>query len=304
MRKVEVMATNGDTRHWGGHTVVGTLRRVLVFPPVPADNSVSWQEFGYLRPLDHGLAVREHETFRRILREAGAEVITGEIDNAALQDAIFPFDPAIITDAGAILCRMGKDLRRLEVDLAEETMRDLGIPIIGRITEPGMVEGGDCLWIDQRTLAVGRGYRTNEEGIRQLAELLRPQGVEVLAFDLPHWHGPDECLHLLTMISMVDDDLAVVYLPLMATSMVQMLHERGIRFVEVPEEEFASQGPNVLALGPRRCLLLEENEVTTRRLRDAGCEVTTYRGLEISHNRTGGPTCLTRPLLRDVAPAI
>jgi dimethylargininase len=132
-----------------------------------------------------------------------------------------------------------------------------------------------------------------------MGEMLRPLGVDVLAYDLPHWNGPAECLHLLSLISLVDDNLAVVYKPLMATAFVEELERRGIAFVNVPEEELVSQGPNVLALGHRKCLILEENTETIRRLRDAGCDVLTYRGKEISHNRTGGPTCLTRPLLRD-----
>jgi dimethylargininase len=291
--------SSSKKKSFGGHTVVGPLKRVLVYPPVPHENRVSWEEMSYLAPLDHEKAVQEHERFRQILREAGAEVVTGEIDNAELQDAIFPFDPVMITDAGAILLQMGKRQRELEVELAEETMRDLGVPIIGRIERPGKVEGGDCLWVDQYTLAVGRGYRTNQEGIRQLTEILRPLGVEVLSYDLPHWTGPADCLHLLSMISMVDDNLAVVYKPLMATAFIQELERRGIAFVGVPEEEFASQGPNVLALGQRNCLLLKENEITAQRLKDAGCTVQTYTGDEISHNRTGGPTCLTRPILRE-----
>lgn len=290
-----------SNRSFGGHTVVGALKRVLVYPPVPHQNSVSWEEMSYLHPMDHERAVTEHEAFRQALREAGAEVITGEIDNPQLQDAIFPFDPVLITDAGAILLQMGKRQRELEVELAEETMHDLGIPIVGRIERPGKVEGGDCLWVDQHTLAIGRGYRTNQEGIRQLTELLRAQRVDVLVYDLPHWTGPADCLHLLSMISMVDDHLAVVYRPLMATAFVQELDRRGIAFVDVPDEEFASQGPNVLALGPKNCLLLKENPVTAKRLQKAGCTIQTYTGDEISHNRTGGPTCLTRPILRENA---
>jgi dimethylargininase len=291
--------TPSNNRHFGGHTLVGPLKRVLVYPPVHHENSVSWEDFSYLREMDHEKAVQEHEAFRKILREAGAEVITGEIDDPQLQDAIFPFDPVMITDAGAILLQMGKRQRELEVELAEETMRDLGIPIIGRIERPGKVEGGDCLWVDRYTLAVGRGYRTNQEGIRQLKEILRPLDVEILAYDLPHWTGPADCLHLLSLISMVDDHLAVVYKPLMATAFIEELDRRGIAFVDVPDEEFTSQGPNVLALGQRHCLILEENEITAKRLEKAGCRVQTYTGYEISHNRTGGPTCLTRPILRE-----
>jgi dimethylargininase len=296
---MSMTAERQRAKSWGGQTVVGELKRVLVYPPIHDNNTVSWTEFGYLRPMDHEAAVREHEQFRMVLRQAGAEVITGEIDDPRLQDAIFPFDPVMITDAGAILLRMGKSQRKLDVELAEETMRDLGIPIIGRIEAPGKVEGGDCLWLDQQTMAVGRGYRTNSDGIRQLRELLRPLGVDVLDYDLPHWNGPAECLHLLSLTSMVDDHLAVVYPPMMAIAFVEELQRRGIAFVEVPQEEFATQGPNVLALDHRKCILLEENQETARRLQQAGCEVITYQGIEISHNRTGGPTCLTRPILRD-----
>ena len=277
----------------------GRLRRALVYPPVPAGPGSSWEAFGYLRPMDHELAVREHAALRQILRDAGVEVLTGEIDDPALQDGIFPYDPMITTDDGVILCRMGKPLRAGEVDLAARTLAELGVPVIGRITAPGTIEGGDTCWIDEHTLAVGRGYRTNSEGILQLHGLLAPRGVNVVGYDLPHWHGPAECLHLLSLISMLDHDLAVVYLPLLPTAMVELLTHRGIQLVPIPDDEFASQGCNVLALGPRQCVLLKENVVAAERLRAAGCEVITYSGDEISHNRTGGPTCLTRPLLRD-----
>jgi N-dimethylarginine dimethylaminohydrolase len=283
---------------YGGQSMVRPLRRALVFPPVPPDDTVSWQAFGYLRPIDHARAVVEHAAFRQLLATEGVELIVGEIDDPGLQDAIFPFDPLLLTDHGAVLCRMGKPLRAREVALAEKVMTELGIPIIGRIREPGTLEGGDCLWLDERTLVVGRGYRTNSEGIQQLRQIVQPLGVTVITVDLPHWRGPGEVLHLLSLVSLVDDDLAVVYLPLLAVEFVRLLRDRGIESVPVPDEEFPTQGPNVLALGPRRCLLLEENRQTIRRLEAAGCTVLTYAGHEISHNRSGGPTCLTRPLLR------
>ena len=286
------------TRPWGGHSMIAPLKRVLVYPPVPPSANVSWEEFGYLRPIDHELAVREHAALRQLLADAGAEVISGEIDDPALTDAIFPFDPVITTDAGAILCRMGKPLREPEVGLIEQTLGELSIPIAGRIEPPGTVEGGDCLWIDARTLAVGRGYRTNQAGIEQLSAILAAQDVQVIAFDLPHFHGPAECLHLLSLISIVDERLAVVHLPLMAVALVQLLAERGFTLVEIPEDEFVSQGTNVLATAPGNCIILRDNRETIRRLQAAGCRVTPYAGDEISHNRTGGPTCLTRPLLR------
>jgi dimethylargininase len=285
-------------RLWGGHSMVAPLKRVLVFPPVDASPDVSWQEFGYLRQMNHRQAVDEHSAFRSMLAEHGVEVISGEIDSPLLQDAIFPFDPVITTNAGAIICRPGKLLRLAEADLAAQTMEEIGVPILGRIEAPGTVEGGDCLWIDERTLAVGEGYRTNAEGIRQLQELLADQGVDVIRVGLPYWHGPSECLHLLSLISLVDDDLAVVHLPLLEVSFVELLNSRGITLIDIPEHEFETQGTNVLALAPRVCLLLRENPETGRLLKDAGCTVQFYSGGEISHNRTGGPTCLTRPILR------
>jgi dimethylargininase len=297
------MDSSTNRTGWGGQSVVGKLRRVLVYTPVAPDENVSWEEFGYFRPIDHQRALQEHAAFRKILADSGADVVSGEIGDAGLQDAIFPYDPVIITDRGAILGRMGKELRRREVDLMRETLTDLGVPILGEIKAPGTFEGGDSFWLDEQTLAVGRGYRTNAEGIEQIGAILAPLGVTVITVDLPHWHGPAECLHLLSLISLLDKDLAVVYLPLLAVDFIRQLHERGIELVEIPDEEFPSQGSNVLALEPRRCLILEENDETIRRLRAAGCEVLTYQGIEISHNRSGGPTCLTRPLLRDVASA-
>ncbi len=291
-------STATGVRTWGGQSMSARLERVLVYPPVAPDTSVSWQDFGYFHPIDPQRSADEHAAFRQLLADAGCEVVCGEIPTPALQDAIFPYDPVITADAGAILCRMGKDLRRDEAALAERTMAALGIPVVGRIEAPGTLEGGDCLWLDAHTLAVGRGYRTNAEGIRQLGAILAAQDVTVIPVDLPHWHGPAECLHLLSLISLLDERLAVVHLPLLATPFVQLLQERGIAMVEIPEEEFATQGTNVLATAPRRCIMLCENVETARRLHAAGCEVTVYTGDEISHNRSGGPTCLTRPLLR------
>ncbi len=278
--------------------MVWPLERVLVYPPAAPADDVSWQEFGYLREIRHLQAVEEHDAFRRILREAGVDVLTGEIDDPALQDAIFPFDPVFTTNAGAVLTRMGKPLREAEVDLAERTMAELNIPIAGRIEPPGLLEGGDCLWVDEQTLAIGAGYRTNDAGIEQMAAIMAPQGVDVVRVGLPHWHGPAECLHLLSLISMLDDDLAVVHLPLLEVPFIQLLRERGIQLVEIPENEFATQATNVLVTAPRQCVMLRENPVTAALLEEAGCRVTLYKGNEISHNRTGGPTCLTRPLLR------
>jgi dimethylargininase len=286
------------TTGWGAQSMVAPLRRVLLVRPVPPPNPNCWRNFGYVHPIDQERAAAEHAALVTLLEREGIETIVIEPEDPALQDAIFPFDPVLVTSAGAILLRMGKELRQPEVAALERVLRDLGIPIVGRIQPPGTVEGGDCLWLDEHTLIVGRSYRTNDIGIAQLADLLRPQAVQVIAVDLAHWHGPSECLHLLSLLSPVDTDLVVAYLPLLPVRLVEMLVDRRIEIITVPEDEFATQAPNVLALAPRRCVILKENQRTIAALERAGCTVFVYEGREISHNRSGGPTCLTRPLLR------
>ncbi|WP_448575301.1 dimethylarginine dimethylaminohydrolase family protein [Thermomicrobium sp.] len=286
------------TTGWGAQSMVAPLRRVLLVRPVPPPNPDCWRDFGYLHPIDHERAAAEHTALVTLLEREGIETIVVEPEDPALQDAIFPFDPVLVTSAGAILLRMGEELRQPEVAALERVLRDLGIPIVGRIQSPGTVEGGDCLWLDEQTLIVGRSYRTNDTGIAQLADLLRPQAVQVIAVDLPHWHGPGECLHLLSLLSPVDTDLVVAYLPLLPVRLAEMLVDRRIEIIPVPEDEFATQAPNILALAPRRCVILKENQRTIAALEGAGCTVFVYDGREISHNRSGGPTCLTRPVLR------
>jgi len=283
---------------YGGHSMVAPLRRVIVRRPTAPGGDIDWRAFGYLHPVDQVRTEQEHAAFCALIAAHGIEVIEAGPDPAGRLDAIFAFDPSIMTDAGAVLLRPGKGLRQAEVELAEQTYADLDIPIFGRIGAPGTVEGGDTMWLDERTLAVGRGYRTNAEGILQLRDLLAEIGVEVLVFDLPHFNGPSECLHLLSMISPVAERLAVVHPPLMAVSFIEALRERGWHLIDIPEEEFETQATNVLALAPGKLLALDGNPVTRKRLELAGCEVETYEGAEISLNRFGGPTCLARPILR------
>ena len=298
MTSIMAELTMATGQAWGGQSMVAPLRRVLVRQPAPPASEDQFARFGYPRVVNHDQTQREHEAFRVLLTEGGVEVVAAGPDDSGLLDAIFAYDPSLMTDAGAVLLRPGKRLRLVEVDLAEQTYRKLGIPVIGRIEAPGTVEGGDTLWLDERTLAVGRGYRTNDDGIRQLAALLAPHGIAMLTVDLPHWRGPDECLHLMSFISPVAERLAVVYLPLMSVPFVQELQRRGWSFIEVPDGEFETHGCNVLALAPMRVLVCDGSPVTRGRLAAAGCEVIVYTGDELSHNRAGGPTCLTRPILR------
>ena len=210
-------------------------------------------------------------------------------------DAIYTFDPVLVTDDGALLLRPGKPQRRDEPAALVPALEAAGVPICGRLAGVELAEGGDTLWLDHRTLLVGRSYRTNDAGIEALRGALH--GVDVVAFDLPHLRGPAEVLHLLSLLSPLDDDLVVAYPPLMPARLVELLHERGISVVEVPDAEFETMGPNVLALAPRVALALAGNDETRRRMERAGVEVLVHRGRELSKG-DGGPTCLTRPLLR------
>src|SRR5919112_180690 len=298
MTSLMAESTVATGRAWGGQSMVAPLKRVLVRRPAAPAAEDHFADFGYPRAVDHDRTEREHDAFRALLSQCGAEVVTAGPDEAGLLDAIFAYDPSLTTDAGAVLLRPGKELRVAEVDLAERSYAELGIPVIGRIEAPGTVEGGDTLWLDDRTLAVGRGYRTNDEGIRQLSALLAPHGIDTVTVDLPHWRGPDECLHLMSFISPVADRLAVVYLPLILVPFVQEVQSPRWSFIEALDEEFETHGCNVLAMAPMRVLVCDGSPVTRARLEAAGCQVVVYTGDELSHNRAGGPTCLTRPILR------
>jgi dimethylargininase len=282
-------------RIFGGQTQVAPLRRVLVRSPETVDLG-RWHRCGWLAESDAALAAKQHNALCEILREAGAEVLFANAVAARDPDAIYTCDPAIMSDRGALILRPGKQVRRIESAAMAEDLGALGVPIALEMAEPATAEGGDTMWLDERTLLVGRSYRTNDAGIRALADAL--PGVGVLAFDLPHLQGPDACLHLLSLLSPLDDDLVVAHVPQMPIRLLELLRERGVGIVEVPEEEFGTMGPNVLALAPRVALAVDGNAETRRRMEAAGVEVFVYEGSEISHKGEGGPTCLTRSILR------
>jgi dimethylargininase len=284
---------------YGAQSMVGPLRRVLVKRPEEAFAVADPAAWHYTGRPDLDAARREHDALTGILSACGAEVLDHPEPQPGRADAIFVFDPALVTDSGAVILRLAKALRHGEEEAMARRLAELGIPILARLDGEARAEGGDLLWLDRRTLAVGQGFRSNAEGLRQLRDVLAPAGVEVVAVDLPFWTGPEACLHLLSLISLVDEDLAVVYPALLPVSFWRLLRDRGIRLVEVPAEELPSQASNVLALAPRRCLMLEGNPITRARLEAAGCEVLTYQGQEISLKAEGGPTCLTRPLWRE-----
>ena len=286
-------------RHYGAQSMVAPLRAVLVKRPDEAfavDDPVAWHYAG--RP-DLAVAQQEHDALVALLRQGGAEVIYHDESQPGHADAIFTFDPAIVTDHGAIILSMGKSQRRGEEAAMARRLEELGVPLLYTLHDEARAEGGDLLWMDHDTLAVGLGFRTNAEGLRQLREALTGIGVNLIPVELPYYTGPDACLHLLSLISIVDYHTAVVYPSLLAVPFWQELQQRDFQLIEVPEEEFPTMGTNVLALAPGKCLMLEGNPITKGLLEEAGCEVMTYRGNEISLKAEGGPTCLTRPILRE-----
>jgi N-dimethylarginine dimethylaminohydrolase len=291
------MAKQGS---YGGQSMVAPLRRVAVCPPGAAGweaHGERWRELGYLHPVNFGAAREQHEELRRALEAASVEVV--ELDGGGLSlDAVYAHDASFMTDDGAICLNMGKTARRGEPARHREFYRQLGIPVAGEICPPGTVEAGDMVWLDEKTVLVGRGYRTNGAGIEQLRALLGEQDVEVVAAPLPHGGGPGCCLHLMSLMSMLDEGTVLVDLPWLAAETVQLLCERGLRFVEIDPRERDTLACNVLALGEKRLLAIAENERTNERLRAAGFQVGTFAASEIGINGGGGPTCLTRPIWR------
>ncbi len=271
------------------------LRKVYVRPPEP-EAVGSWRAYGWRSAPDPARAAAEHEAFRALLTDAGAEVVAGTAPSPGDPDAIYTYDPVLMTDAGAIVLRPGKAGRRGESAVAAADLEAAGIPIVAALGEPALAEGGDMCWLDRRTLLVGLGYRTNQAGVDALRDLL--PAVTIVSFDLPHLAGPAACTHLLSFVSLLDVDLAVASLPHLPVRLVELFRDAGVHIVEVPGAEFDSMGANVLALGPRVALALEGNPETRRRMEAAGVEVRTYEGEEISRKGDGGPTCLTKPLER------
>lgn len=282
---------------------VAPLRRALLRHAREAFGSQetadrTWEALGFTDAPDVARATAEYDEFASALEAGGATIEWLPERPGLTLDSIYVRDASVVTDRGVVLCRMGKTSRATEPDAQAAAFRALGIPVLGRIEPPGRLEGGDVVWLDPHTIAVGEGYRTDRDGIDQLARLLAGVADRVIPVPLPHWRGPDDVFHLMSILSPVAENLALVYSPLLPVTFRNELLDRGFRLVEVPDEEFETQGANVLALAPCRCLALEGNPRTRRRLEAAGVEVRTYGGEEISMKGLGGPTCLTRPLVR------
>ena len=263
--------------------------------------AAQWRVLGYSGPPDLWAAREEHARLLDAVRAMGASVHLLPADAATGLDSIYVRDASVVCRDGVILCAMGKADRCSEPEAQARAFAGLGAPhttVVGAVTGEGRLEGGDIVWLDPRTVAVGSGYRTNDEGVAQLRALLGDTIDELIVVALPHWRGPNDVLHLMSLLSPVDTDLAVVYSPLLLVPFRRRLIARGVELVEVPDSELASMGANVLAIAPRRCVMLDGNPRTRSALERAGTEVTVYEGLEISVRGSGGPTCLTRPLVR------
>jgi len=289
---------------FGSQSEVNQIKNLLIKHPGDAFISqrsiqAQWKELNYSEPPALNKAIEEYDNFLRILRDFVPEIHFLPQDDRTGLDSIYVHDQLIITDKGAILCRMGKEKRHAEPSAAGEFVEILEIPIFGTIKGEGKLEGGDLVWMDERTVAVGLGYRTNQEGIIQLKELTQDLVDEFIVVPLPHWKGPEDVMHLMSLISPVRHDLAVVYPRLLPVPFRDWLVKRGIQLIEVPDSEFETMACNILAVRPGMCLMIEGNPRTKQMLEAEGIDVLEYKGEEISRKGAGGPTCLTRPLLRE-----
>jgi N-dimethylarginine dimethylaminohydrolase len=283
--------------------MTGDLARVLVCPPRNAgwdrrDKVAAWRDLGFHHPPEFAVAQTQHDTLGLLLADAGAEVVCLPSSDAFTLDAVYAHDASLPTDYGLILMNPGKASRVPEACAHAAFCARLGIPVFGEIAAPGTSEAGDMVWLDPQTLLIGHGYRTNKAGIDQMRALLAPKGVAVLSAPLPYGPGPSACLHLVSLMSMLDDETLLVDLPWLAVETVELLRARGSRLLEIDYSERDSLAGNVLSLGSRRLIALEENRKTNERMRQAGFDVRTFSGSELCLNGSGGPTCLTRPPLR------
>ena len=284
--------------------MVGPLRAVVVKRPEQAFRGASainaeWKELGFTRPPNLEAAAREHRQLVSLLEAAGARVYFLPEDSRTNLDSIYVHDPVLITNAGAVILQTGKVARRGEGPAMQDALNGLGVPILGTIEGGATAEAGDMIWLDSRTLLVGRGFRTNQAGIEWLSLLLQPLDVTVIPVPLPYWTGPEDMLHLMSFMSLLDTNLAVVYRKLLPVPLYELLVERGVTLVDILEDEYMTLGCNVLAVAPRRVVMASGNPITRSRLERAGCTVSEFDGSEICIPGAGGPTCLTRPLLRD-----
>jgi len=284
-------------------SMVAPHRRVVVKRPAEAFRPLEhiereWKTLDYLRVPDLERCGRDHGTFVSLLMKGGAEVLYLPADDRTGLDSLYTHDPVLMTDRGAVILQTGKPARRGEGPAFADVCGKWGVPVLGKIEGDATAEAGDMLWLDRRTLLIGRGFRTNAAGVDALSSILAPLDVNVIAFDLAYWNGVNEVLHLQSFISMIDENLAVVYRRLLPVAMFELLTKRGVRLIDVPDSEYDSLACNVLAVAPRKVMMVAGNPTTRTRIEKEGGTVTEFDGSEICIPGSGGPTCLTRPIQR------
>ena len=287
------------------HNMVNPIKKIILKHPKDAfkDQDTINKQFSrlnYFEAPNFNKAISDYDKFVGLLISFDIELHFLPKDNSTSIDSIYTHDPCVVSNNGVILCNMGKKARLAEPNTMEDYFKSIQIPILGRIKAPGRLEGGDVVWIDEKTIAVGEGYRTNKEGIKQLKHLLSDQVENVISVPIPHWSGPEDCLHLMSNISPVDHNLYLVYSRLLPVPFRKYLLDRNIELIDVPDEEYESMGCNVLAVAPRKVIMINGNLITKQLLEKKDIEVYTYDGAEISIKGAGGPTCLTRPFVRSI----
>ena len=288
------------TGHFGVDSMAKPLRRVAMRAPgaiLHADH----EQWHYAKAIDPDALGRQYRAFAQLVEASGAEIMWMDDSTDDLADSVFTYDPSFMIPNGAVLLSPGKPLRVGEIDVHRRFYDQAGIDVVGEIESPGTVEGGDCFWLAESTLAVGKGFRTNAAGIEQLTDILAPYDIDVQVFDLPYYQGPDACLHLMSVISSLDEDLALVHAPLVPTALYVLMLEMGYELLHAPEDEFEKSlglNLNVLATSPREVIAVSGFDATAALMREAGCTVTTFEADELCIPCEGGPTCLTRPISR------
>ena len=283
--------------------MVDPIKKILLKHPSNAflnqrNINKQYLELNYLAAPNFNSAISDYEIFVDLLKSFDIEIYYLPEDKSTSLDSIYTHDPCVVSNKGVVICNMGKKARQPETDSMKKFFHSIEVPIIGKIQSPGILEGGDVVWINEKTIAIGEGYRTNKEGIEQLKLLLSDQVETVITVSIPHWNGPDDCLHLMSSLSPIDHDLYLVYSRLLPVSFIKYLLDQNIELIDIPDDEYESMGCNVLAVAPRKVIMISGNPKTKQLLENKGVEIHTYDGSEISIKGAGGPTCLTRPFLR------
>jgi len=283
--------------------MVDPLRRVIMKNPVTAwknTNNVKkyWKDLHFISQPKFDKAVLQYNQLISLIESFGTEILMLPKNDETNLDSIYTHDAGIATSEGIIICNMGKEVRKNEPKALKNYLLENNIPIVGEIKDPGIIEGGDIIWINERTVAVGEGYRTNKKGIQQLRDILGNQVDDIISVPLPHWLGPENCLHLMSNVSPIDHNLFLIYPKLLPVKFIKFLKSLNIKLIKVPDKEYESMACNVLPLAPKKCIMLSGNPITKTLLESNNVEVFTYDGSEVSLKGAGGPTCLTRPIYR------